>query len=434
LVGRRLVFQLGTVIFVVASIGCGLSSNVTELVIARSVQGIGAAALVPSSLSIISASFDERSRGRAIGTWSGFTAITMALGPVIGGWLIEHASWHWAFFINVPLGIAVIAISFYRVAESRNPTSQGVDWLGATTATAGLAGLVYGFVEAPMLGWKSPVVLGFLIAGFGALALFGYIEGRATAPMVPLSLFKSPTFSGANLLTLFLYAALGVFFFLFPLNLIQIQRYSPTATGAAALPVILLSFFLSRWSGGLVARYGPRPPLVVGPLIAAAGFALFALPSVGGGYWTTFFPAFVVLGLGLAVSVPPLTTVVMNSADPGRVGAASGVNNAVARVAGVLAIAILGNLMVQAFGHQLLNLLAHLNLNAGDLHDVQANLLQLGDLQAPSGLDSGMASIFRADVANAFVFGFRLTMLVCAGLAIASAAVARRMIPAEGPK
>jgi len=180
----------------------------------------------------------------------------------------------------------------------------------------------------------------------------------------------------------------------------------------------------------LVARYGPRPPLVVGPLIAAAGFALFALPSVGGGYWTTFFPAFVVLGLGLAVSVPPLTTVVMNSADPGRVGAASGVNNAVARVAGVLAIAILGNLMVQAFGHQLLNLLAHLNLNAGDLHDVQANLLQLGDLQAPSGLES----IFRADVANAFVFGFRLTMLVCAGLAIASAAVARRMIPAEGPK
>jgi predicted MFS family arabinose efflux permease len=252
--------------------------------------------------------------------------------------------------------------------------------------------------------------------------------------MVPISLFKSPTFSGANLLTLFLYAALGVFFFLFPLNLIQIQKYSATATGAAALPIILLSFFLSRWSGGLVARYGPRTPLVVGPLIAAAGFALFALPSTGGSYWTTFFPAFVVVGLGLAVSVPPLTTVVMNSAEPSRVGAASGVNNAVARVAGVLAIAILGNLMVQAFGHKLLNLLTNLNLNSNDLHDVQSNLLKLGDLQVPSGLDVGMAGVFRSDVTSAFVFGFRLTMLVCVGLAIASAAVAWRMIPADRPK
>lgn len=434
LAGRRLVFQLGAIAFIVASIWCGISSTVTELVIARSVQGIGAAALVPSSLSIISASFDQRSRGRAIGTWSGFTAITMALGPVIGGWLIEHASWHWAFFINVPLGLAVIAISIYHVAESRDPAALGIDWLGATVATVGLAGLVYGFVEAPMLGWKSPVVVGSLIAGAGALVAFLYIEERATAPMVPISLFKSRAFAGANLLTLFFYAALGIFFFLFPMNLIQIQRYSATATGAAALPIILLSFFLSRWSGGLVAQYGPRAPLITGPLIAAAGFALFAMPSAGGSYWTTFFPAFVVLGLGLAVSVAPLTTVVMNSAQPSRVGAASGVNNAVARVAAVLAIAILGNLMMQAFGYKLLNLLAHMDLNAGDLRDVQSNLLKLGDLQVPSGLDSGVAAVFRADVANAFVFGFRLTMAVCAGLAIASAAVAWRMIPPDQPK
>ena len=433
-VGRRSIFLLGTGVFAAASVACGLSSNIAQLIVARSVQGIGAAFLVPSSLAIISASFDEKSRGQAIGTWSGFTAITTALGPVLGGWLIEHGSWHWVFFINVPLGATVIAISLWHIPESRSSTPQNADWLGAAVATIGLAGMVFGFVESATLGWSHPLVLLSLIVGFGALLLFVFVEKRVASPMVPLSLFKSSSFRGANLLTLSLYAALGIFFFLFPLNLIQVHKYSPVATGAAALPLILLLFFLSRWSGGLVARYGPKAPLMVGPLIAAGGFLLFALPSVGGSYWTTFFPAVVVLGLGMAVSVAPLTTVVMSSVDQTHLGAASGINNAVSRVAGVLAVAILGIVMVNAFSYRLQRSLDSLDLAPRVLHQIQSSTIRLGGLEVPSDLDALTSSVLRAAIDQAFVFGFRLIMLLCAGLAVASAAVASRMIPSRAAR
>jgi EmrB/QacA subfamily drug resistance transporter len=430
-VGRRSIFLLGTGVFAAASIGCGLSSNISQLIVARCFQGIGAAFLVPSSLAIISASFDEKARGQAIGTWSGFTAITTALGPVLGGWLIEHASWHWVFFINVPLAAAVIAISLKHVPESRSASPKDADWLGAAVVTIGLGGVVFGFVESARLGWSDWHVLGSLAVGFSALFLFVYIEKHVASPMVPLSLFKSRSFSGANLLTLLLYAALGIFFFLLPLNLIQAQKYSTTATGAAALPLILLMFVLSSWSGGLVARYGAKAPLIVGPLIAAAGFLLFALPSVGVGYWKTFFPAFVVLGFGMAVSVAPLTTVVMSSVEQVRAGTASGINNAVARVAGVLAVAIFGIVMVSAFSHRLQQSLGSLNLAPGVLHHIQSSMIRLGGLDVPSDLDDATSSALRAAISQAFVFGFRLIMVLCAALAVASAAVASRMIPSR---
>jgi EmrB/QacA subfamily drug resistance transporter len=432
LFGRRLIFLLGVAVFGAASIGCGFSPNILWLVIFRCIQGIGAAALVPGSLAIISASFDEKSRGQAIGTWSGFTAITTALGPVLGGWLIEHASWRWAFFINVPLAAAVIVISLWRVPESRGSTVRKLDWLGVLLATACLSGLVFGLIESAILGWTHPLVLGSLVGGFASLFLFVFAEKRVSAPMVPLSLFKSRTFSGANLLTLLLYAAIGAFFFLFPLNLIQIQGYSATATGAAALPTILLMFFLSRWSGGLVARYGPKIPLVLGPLIAGAGFVLFAVPSVGSSYWKTFFPAFVVLGLGLAVSVAPLTTVVMNSVDRDHAGTASGINNAIARVAGVLAVAILGLVMVKAFSGHLHGSIAHLNLPQSVLNEIRSNVVKLGALQVPSNLDPNTSAALEAAIVQSFVFAFRVVMLICACLAVASAAVALRMIPSTG--
>ncbi|MGO8795341.1 MAG: MFS transporter [Candidatus Sulfotelmatobacter sp.] len=431
LLGRRLIFLTGVVIFAIASAGCGFAANIQLLLIARSVQGVGAALLVPGSLAIISASFDERTRGQAIGTWSGFTAITTAVGPVLGGWLIQHASWRWAFFINLPMAAAVIAISLRHVPESRSVAAGHVDGLGAMVATLGLGGMVSGFTASVSLGWRHPLVLGCLIGGLACLLVFFFVEARVASPMVPVELFRSRSFLGANLLTFFLYAALGIFFFLFPLNLIQVEGYSATATGAAALPLILSMFLLSRWSGGLVARYGARIPLVIGPLVAAVGFFLFALPSVGGGYWTTFFPAFVVLGLGMAVSVAPLTTVVMSSVSQDRAGAASGINNAVARVAGVLAIAVFGIVIVKTFSSHLNQSLANLTIPPSILHAIQSNEIKLAGLPLPPGLSAGIATEIRSSVSQAFDFGFRVVMLICAGLSIISAATAALTIPAK---
>ncbi len=432
LFGRRRVFLAGVVVFALASIACGLAQSIRELVLARSVQGIGAAFLVPGSLSIISASFDEKGRGKAIGTWSGFTAITTAIGPVLGGWLIEHASWRWAFFINVPFAVAVITISLWRIPESHGAGASGrIDWLGALAATIGLGGLVTGFIQSSNLGWRSLPVLASLVVGLVAMVGFFLIEREEKSPMLPLALFSSSAFRGANLLTLFLYAALGIFFFLFPLDLIQVQGYSATAAGAAALPFILLMFVLSRWSGGLVGHYGPKLPLIIGPLIAAAGFVLVALPSVGGSYWRAFFPALTVLGLGMAVTVAPLTTVVMNSVNQDHVGVASGINNAVARVAGVLAIAVLGIVMVNAFSSRLNAQLEEISLPSNALHEIHANEPKLAGISVPPGLDAATSSAVKETVARAFVHGFRVIMFVCAGLSLASAATAWRMIGDE---
>jgi EmrB/QacA subfamily drug resistance transporter len=428
LFGRRLMFVLGIAIFAVASAACGAALNIQQLILARSIQGIGAALLVPGSLSIISTAFDEKSRGQAIGTWSGFTAITTAVGPVLGGWLVEHASWRWVFLINLPIAAAVIAISVWQIPESRSANAGPVDWLGGLLATIGLGGLVVGFMESVNVGWRNPLVFGGLMVGVGCLIAFVAVEARSASPMLPLLLFDSRSFSGANLLTLFLYGAIGIFFFLFPLNLIQVQGYSATAAGAAVLPLILLIFVLSRWSGGLVARYGPTVPLVIGPLLTTLGFALFALPSVGASYWKTFLPAVVVLGFGMAVTVAPLTTVVMNSVDQSRVGAASGINNAVARVAGVLAIAILGIVVVKVFGSRLGEKLTELSLPPGVLQQIQAEKTKLADLQGPASLDPDTKAAIANFVKQAFVSGFRVVMLICASLSLASAAVAGLMI------
>jgi EmrB/QacA subfamily drug resistance transporter len=432
LYGRRKIFLVGTVIFACASVACGVAPTTQLLIVARSIQGVGAALLVPGSLAIISSSFDETGRGRAIGTWSGFTSITTAVGPVLGGWLVEHASWRWVFFINLPIAAAVIGISAWKIPESRSSVEFRLDWPGAILATLGLAGMVFGFIESSNLGWTNPFVFGSLLAAIACLAVFATVEYRSAFPMVSLALFRNSSFGGANLLTLLLYAAVGIFFFLLPMNLIQVQGYSATETGAAILPFILLMFLLSRWSGGLVARYGAKKPLTVGPLIAALGFVLFVVPSVRADYWKTFFPALIMLGFGMAITVAPLTTSVMNSVDSERIGTASGINNTIARVAGVLGIALFGIVVIAAFRARLEPALNQLSLSSADLHEIHAQENRLAGLQPPTDLDPGKKAAIGAFAQQGFVFGFRIVMMICAGLSVASAAIAFLMFPSAG--
>ena len=427
--GRRLIFCWGVALFAVASIGCGLAETVGQLIIARGVQGMSGALLLPGSLAIISASFGEERRGQAIGTWSAFTAITAGIGPVIGGWLIEHLSWRAVFFINVPLAVVVLAISVLRVPESRdNGEGKSLDWLGSGLGTLGLGTLVYGLIESSRLGFGHPLVTSTLVVGVLSLAIFLLIEAHARNPMLPLALFRSRDFSGANLMTFFLYTALGGSLFFVPLNLIQVQGYSATAAGAAWIPFILILFFLSRWAGGLVQKHGAKLPLVAGPTLAALGYALFAFLDVGGSYWTTFFPPVVVLGLGMAVSVAPLTTTVMNAVPKNRAGIASGINNAVSRIGGLLGIAVLGIVVLHAFNRELDQRLARLDIPPEVRRSMDDQRVRLAGAELPRGIDDPTRVALRQAINESFVVGFRVVMMTAAGLALVSAICALIMI------
>lgn len=408
LYGRAKVFVAGVLVFAVASACCGFAPSISVLIIARGVQGVGAALLVPGSLALISASFPERERGRAIGTWSGFTSMTAALGPVLGGWIVEHGSWRWVFFINLPLAAVVAWITLRRVPESRNEEMhRKLDWLGALLAIAGLGAITVGLIEANRdgLAIKFAPWLGLL-----ALAIFVVVEVYSPSPMVPMSLFRSKNFTAANLLTLFLYAALGGILFFLPLDLIQVQHYSATQAGAALLPFILLMFVLSRWSGGLIQRLGPRLPLSVGPLIAAAGFVLFIRADQGGTYWTTYFPAVLVLGLGMAVTVAPLTTTVMSAVSQSQAGAASGINNTVSRVASLLAVAVFGLMLYAKFNHAMDQRLDALGLPAAERRQVEQ---QLPKLAAAETSDPHV----RRAINESFLAGYHIVLITAAALA-----------------
>jgi EmrB/QacA subfamily drug resistance transporter len=435
--GRRRVFAIGISLFTVASVLCGIAPGVNFLIFARAIQGIGGALLVPGSLAIISSSFDSKQRGRAIGTWSGFTSITSAVGPVLGGVLVQYATWRWVFFINVPVAVIVLIVLFWRVPESRNEALSDhatLDWGGALFATLGLGGIVFGLIESNNLGLSNTLVLISLGVGAAALIAFVLLEARSASPMLPLSLFRSRTFTGANVLTLLLYAALGGSLFYIPFNLIRVQGYSPTAAGAANLPLIVIMFLLSRWSGGLVTRYGAKLPLIIGPVIAAMGFALFALPGIGGSYWTTFFPAAVVLGIGMAISVAPLTTAVMGAVDTQYAGTASGVNNAVSRTAGLIAIAVFGIVVLAIFSSSLASQLPMLHLPADVQNSIILQQNKLVGISIPTDLSNSTRTAVQQAISESFITSFRVVMLIGAALALCSSLSSLLLIEGKKPQ
>ena len=425
--GRKRMFLVGVVLFTLASIACGLAPSIRALVAARAVQGVGAAFLVPASLAIISATFDGADRGRAIGTWSGFSAITSGIGPVAGGWLIEHVNWRAAFFLNIPLAAIVIAASVRFMDESRDDSrSATIDWAGVVLGVLGLGAVVFALIEWPRPDANRSLVSAALAVGVVSLIAFVAVERRAAAPMVPIGLFRSRTFALANVLTLLLYGALATVFWLVPMNLIEVQGYSATGAGAALLPFPLLMFVLSRWSGGLVARVGSRLPLTVGPVAAAIGLALFARPGIGGSYWTTFFPAVAVLGLGMAIVVAPLTTTVMSAIAAEHAGVASGVNNAVSRVAGLVAIAVFGIVLVRAFDARVGPGLDRIQLTGAARSAIDRELPRLAGADLASAdvvatVEPDQRIVTQRVVDESFVSAFRRVMLTAAAVALAAA-------------
>lgn len=424
--GRRRVFLLGIALFTAASVWCGMAGSVSQLIWARAAQGVGGALLVPGSLALISASFEPEIRGKAIGIWSGYTAMTAALGPAVGGFLIEHWSWRVAFLLNIPLALVVLYLTWRHVPESRGRRQGSLDWAGAALTIVGLGALVSGLILAGEAGWQDSRVAGLLWLAALALAVFILHERRHPTPLLPLHLFRSRDFSGANLLTALLYAALGGSLYFLPLNLIQVQRYTAFEAGAALLPFVLTMSVLSGWAGTLVDRHGSRRPLMTGPAIAALAFGLFALPATGDSYWTTFFPALLVLGLGMAITVAPLTTTVMNALEPSLAGAASGVNNAVSRLAVLLAIALFGIVMSRAFNAELAVLTQ--GLRPALQQDVAAQQNRLAAIETPATATQAEVLQVRSAVDQAFVQGFRWVMLLSAGLALASSFCAWQLI------
>lgn len=340
--GRRRVFVIGVAWFAGASLLCGLAPGVEALVAARIVQGVGGALLTPGTLAILQASFAPEDRARAIGAWSGLGGVASAAGPFLGGWLVEAGSWRLAFLINVPVAILVVAVALRHVPESRDPEApRRLDLAGAVAAAAGLAGLTFGFTAWPTLGATSSAVSASLGLGVAGAVAFVLVERASPHPMLPLGLFRSRTFSAVNLVTLAVYAALGGVLFLLGLQLQVVAGFSPTSAGAALLPITFLMLLLSARAGAVAERVGARLPMTVGPVACAGGLLLLAGVGPGAAYLRDVLPGVALLGLGLAVTVAPLTATALGSVPERHAGVASGVNNAVARAAGLLAVAAL---------------------------------------------------------------------------------------------
>jgi EmrB/QacA subfamily drug resistance transporter len=437
--GRRKVFAIGIGLFMLASLVCGLSPSIGFLIGARLVQGLGGALMIPGSLAIITAFFGRESRGKAIGTWSAFTTVVTVVGPALGGVLADAGLWRGVFLINFPIGVVALIVLFTKVPESHDEKSSGrIDYLGAALLAAGLAGLNYGLLSAPQLGFGDARVFGTLLVGVLALVAFVIVEARGAHPMIPLKLFSSRTFSGVNLLTFGLYGALSVGMLFLSLNMVQTQGYSMKVAGLAFLPFSVILIALSRWAGGLVDKGGPRLPLVIGPAIAGAGFFVMAFSGLSDAshYWTTFFPGVVLLGIGMGITVAPLTTAVMSAVASNFAGTASGINNAVSRIAGVLAIAVLGTVALLLFSRALQVRTSLLDITSDARAALAAEAARLGAAEVPAAVPAGSVGAVQGAIHMAFVDTFRVVMIVSAimswvGAALAGIFVERKMAPVK---
>jgi EmrB/QacA subfamily drug resistance transporter len=425
--GRKRIFTLGIIIFAAASLTCALAPSIELLIVARIVQGLGGSLMIPGSLALISAVFEGERRGAAIGTWSALGAAMVIFGPLLGGLFAEANNWRGVFYINLPIA-ALALLALTRVPESRDETQHGrLDIPGAVLVALGLAGMTYGLTEAPALGWGSPLVLFTLLGGLTALVLFVAVEARSQAPMMPLRLFRSPAFSGTNLLTLFLYAALALITTFIPPNLQAFQGYSGQQVSYSLLPLALSLIVLSRFTGALVSRLGARLMLTVGPVVAGVGMFLLGVPGITAGwsvYWTTYFPGALLMGIGMGITVAPLTTTVMNSAPTDMSGTASGINNAVSRVAGVLGIALFTALALTVFAGGMEARMLESGVSAETRTLMAIEAAKLTNAQIPTSLSAAEQSFVGAALRDSFVETFRLIAWGSAGLAWLSALMA----------
>ncbi|MDX1586981.1 MAG: MFS transporter, partial [Balneolaceae bacterium] len=426
---RKRVFGTGVFIFLLSTVWCGLAPDVIQLIIARGGQAIGGAMMIPGSLAIITDLYEKEQRGKAIGTWSGFTALATATGPLLGGILVDQFSWRYIFLISVPLAIAALAILYFRVLESRETAREGQpDWKGALLATFGLGLICYSLIEASEFGIYNPVVLSTAGLGIFIFGAFIWLEMHIENPMVRLGMFRSLSFSGANLVTLFFYFSLAGVFFLLPFNLIQVQGYSATAAGAAFIPFPLLVGGLSRWSGGMIVRIGARPMLMAGPVITSLGFLLLGIYGTGSSYWICFFPGISLMGLGVAVSFAPMNTTVMSSVEKSDAGSASGVNKAVARLSGMLSVALLGALAITIFGNELVSMMQQIDVPKA----VQEHMIQekanLATASIPDSVSPELEETLQEAIKKSFLNSFQTVMYISAGLVLMGTLCAGLMV------
>lgn len=418
--GRKRVFMTGICIFILGSLACGFAPNVNILVFCRVLQGIGGALMIPGSLSLISSSIITKERGKAIGTWSAFTTVITVGGPILGGALADAGLWRFIFFINVPIGIVALIMLWFKVEETSDPNNdQPLDFPGAIVIALGLLLLTFGFLREPAKGLYHWQVLGSLVSGISLLLLFVWIEYKSKNPMMPLRLFSNATFSGANLLTFFLYAGLGAGMLFLTLNLVQAQGYSQFQAGLTLLPFTLLMISVSRFAGSLADRYGPRKLLIIGPTVAGGGFMLLSFVKQTHGpadYWTTFLPGILVFALGMSLTVAPLTAAVMSSVEDTFSGTASGINNSMTRISNVFANAIFGALAVLFFSTALEEPVKKLPMSINDRQMVMAQTANLGNAKVSSTLNSRDIPVIEEAYHIGFIYVYTRIMRISAYL------------------